>query len=490
MKTKTVDQKRYPPLQRRIFLFLVIFVLLSLLVLWLFQLFLLKPIYETVKAWEIRRASTILASAESGASLSEISNNLAKRTGICITVYEIAGRGAYVKAESHIRGSCLIHNVASDAMLNRLYSGALENGYYTETFTGNFFTGESSADDVPKSVLAARVVTGESGRDTLILLNTELEPVDTTTTALLAQLSIITVLLLIFSGVAAVLVSRAISRPITQMSAEAHKLALGTYDVHFDGGTTKETAELGEALNYAAGELSSINEMQKELLANISHDLRTPLTMISGYSQVMRDIPGENTPENMQIVIDETEHLSALVSDILDLSKLTAAAQTLNCETLSLTELVDVTLERYGKLRQKEGYRISFESDRVAFVYADKSKLLQVLYNLVNNAINHVGEDKTVIIRQICEADECRIEVTDTGGGIPAEELPKIWDRYYKGKGYHKRSMAGTGLGLSIVKNILLLHGAKFGVTSTMGQGSTFFFSLPESPAPETEEES
>ena len=102
------------------------------------------------------------------------------------------------------------------------------------------------------------------------------------------------------------------------------------------------------------------------------------------------------------------------------------------------------------------------------------------MYNLVNNAINYTGEDKKVQIRQITENGLCRIEVADTGEGIPPEQLPRIWDRYYTVKNYYKRPVAGTGLGLSIVKNILLLHGAQFGVQSEMGQGSTFWFALPE----------
>ena len=295
------------------------------------------------------------------------------------------------------------------------------------------------------------------------------------------QLGLITLVLLLVTAVIAVVISKYISRPITQMSTEARKLALGTYDVHFDGGTFRETAELGDALNYAAKELSNLDTMQKELIANISHDLRTPLTMISGYSEVMRDIPGEMTPENMQIIIDETKRLDALVNDILDISALTGHSQnTLHCEIFSLTETVRRTLDRYGKLRTHDGYDITFSCDREVFIYADRSKILQVVYNLVNNAINYTGEDKKVQIRQVTENGQCRIEVTDTGEGIPAEQLPLIWDRYYKVKNYYKRSVAGTGLGLSIVKNILLLHGAQFGVQSGVGQGSTFWFALPE----------
>ncbi len=473
--------RRIPPLRRHVFLLLSVFVLVTLCILWVFQIFLLKPMYASLKTHELKRVSARLVRSVDSPSLSSLSDKLAQSSGICVSVYEITGQTARLSVNSHIRASCILHNLASDSMMNRLYAGALSHGFYTERIRGNFLTGAAvdAKSEVPESIITS-TMTENGDKKYLILLNAEIEPVGTTTDTLILQLSIISGILLLAAGITAVLVSGAISKPIAQMSREANKLALGSYDVHFDGGMSKETAELGEALNYAAKELSSIDTMQKDLMANISHDLRTPLTMISGYSEVMRDIPGEMTAENMQIIIDETERLTALVNDILDLSKLSGGSQTLQCTVLSLTNTVRHTLDRYQKLRTQEGYRITFDFDREAYIYADESKILQVIYNLVNNAINYTGEDKSVTIRQICDDGQCRIEVTDTGEGIPADQLPMIWDRYYKVKNYYRRAVTGTGLGLSIVKNILLLHGAKFGVSSTEGVGSTFWFSLPE----------
>lgn len=482
MNNEIKREKKHPPLRRKVFLLLAAFVAVILATLWIFQIFLLKPMYESLKMREMRTVSATIARHADEEDLSELSDTWAKRTNICVSVYEITGLDAHLHVQSHIRSSCFLHNVASNSLMNRLYTGAKAEGYYIEEIKGNLFTNAppENADDIPKSIISARLAETDSGKSMLIVLNGEIEPVATTTDTLMVQLGIITGLLLLFAGITAVIVSGAISRPITQMSKEAHKLALGTYDVHFDGGSTQETAELGDALNYAAHELASIDTMQKELLANISHDLRTPLTMISGYSEVMRDIPGEMSAENMQIIIDETHRLTALVNDILDLSKLKNGTQALTCETISLTETVRETLTRYEKLTTTEGYTIEFICNREAFIYADKTKILQVIYNFVNNAVNYTGEDKTVIIRQICENGFCRIEVTDSGEGIPEEQLPLIWDRYYKVKNYYKRAVTGTGLGLSIVKSILLLHGAQFGVQSTVGKGSTFWFSLPE----------
>jgi len=266
------------------------------------------------------------------------------------------------------------------------------------------------------------------------------------------------------------------------MSEEATKLAVGNYNVNFDGGNCKETANLSATLNRAAYELSKLDRMQKDLIANVSHDLRTPLTMIAGYTEAMRDLPGEATPENMQIVIDETARLTSLVNDMLEVSKYQNTSQVLKITKFNLTEVLRTTLERYSKLKERDGYKIICEADCDVYVEADENRILQVLYNLINNAVNYTGEDKTVIIRQTVSVSEGKkqvlIEVIDSGRGISEDELPLVWERYYKVHDFHKRADMGTGLGLSIVKNILLLHRSEFGVNSKVGHGSCFWFKL------------
>ena len=219
-----------------------------------------------------------------------------------------------------------------------------------------------------------------------------------------------------------------------------------------------------------------MEKIRKELIANISHDLRTPLTMISGYSEVMRDIPGENTPENMQVIIDETARLTSLVNDLLNVSKLQSGTQKMDVKKMSLTKAIKDTVKRYDTLINHNGFTIKFESDEEAFILGDETRLLQVVYNLINNAINYTGSDKTVIVKQEITDNVVRISVIDSGEGISEQDLPLIWDRYYKVDKVHKRAMVGTGIGLSIVKNILLLHNSRFGVSSEVGKGSTFWF--------------
>ena len=259
-------------------------------------------------------------------------------------------------------------------------------------------------------------------------------------------------------------------------------LAEGNYDVRFGVGGYREIAELSDTLSVAAEELSKTGALQRELIANISHDLRTPLTMIGGYAEMMRDIPGENTPENMQIIIDETKRLTSLVNDLLDISKLQSGTQTLSLSDFNLTETIREVIGRFSKLTEQDGWTIDFTASEEVIVNADRTRILQVVYNFINNAITHSGGDKLVEVRQIVSERDgkkvVRIEVTDHGEGIPEENLKYIWDRYYKVDKTHRRAVTGSGLGLSIVKSILEMHHARYGVESEVGKGSTFWFEL------------
>lgn len=337
---------------------------------------------------------------------------------------------------------------------------------------------QNIGNDLAESVIYVHIIDVD-GQEEVIMINSVLTPVDATVYTLKVQLRFISAIMIVIAFFLAATLSKTISRSIIRINDGAKRLADGDYSVKFNSRDYMEVSELSDTLNYTATELGKTDSFQKELIANVSHDLRTPLTMIKGYAEVMRDIPGENTPENVQVIIDETERLTSLVNDMLDISKLKAGTITIQPEEYNITESIRHVLERYNKLREVEGYTIDFIYDDEIMVYADEQKMYQVLYNLVNNAINYTGEDKKVTVIQRVMDDTLRIEVKDTGEGVKQEDIPYVWDRYYKDKTAHKRAISGTGLGLSIVKNVLELHGAKYGVSSKQGQGATFWFELP-----------
>ncbi len=478
-------------LHTRLLLSYIAFAVIVLILLWVSQTFLLDGLYRMVKQGEMENCAETLTShaTEDAETLEEVAEGLAQKYSVCVSVYDVKyGRGTRIVSE-HVNSFCFLHNMTTNDMLSNLYNGARRNGgVFTEKIsladmlTRSDPTGES---DLGEIVVYVRLAETENG-ERMVLLNGEMVPLGSTVSTLRLQLVYITVILLLVGVVLAAVMSSVVAKPIRGMSKEAAKLAMGNYNVNFEGGNCKETAGLSQTLNRAAYELSRLDKMQKDLIANISHDLRTPLTMIAGYTEAMRDLPGEATPENMQIVIDETNRLTSLVNDMLEVSRYQDGTQMLHLTHFNFTAVIRETLSRYAKLREKEGYTISFETrEEDVWVHADERRILQVVYNLVNNAINYTGEDKSVVIRQTLipeeEGDEVMLEVVDTGHGIPKEALPLVWERYYKVHDFHKRANMGTGLGLSIVKNILVLHGAKFGVDSTVGKGSCFWFRLKRS---------
>ncbi len=281
------------------------------------------------------------------------------------------------------------------------------------------------------------------------------------------------------SGIAGWLVN-----PLTELTKKARRLAEGDFDVDFHGEDYgRELVELAESLNFARDELAKTDGMQKELIANVSHDFKTPLTMIKGYASLIMEISGNNPEKRQkhaQIIVDEADRLTSLVNDVLDLSKIRSGIATLEMEPIDMSEYLREILDRFAYLKDAQGYSFEVGIEEKLSTRADRLKIGQALYNLIGNAVNYTGADKKVFVSLQKVNEECfRFAVTDTGAGIKPEELNEIWERYYRSSETHKRPVKGTGLGLSIVKTILQRHGFLFGVESKVGEGSTFYVLFP-----------
>lgn len=278
--------------------------------------------------------------------------------------------------------------------------------------------------------------------------------------------------------------ARSISEPIIETNESARELSRSRYTRPPHSGGYREIAELNDTLVRAAEDLGRVEDLQRELIANISHDLRTPLTMIVGYAEAMRDIPEEVTPENMQIIIDETNRLNSMVNEVLDFSRLRTGSLELEEKPFNLTEQIREITGRVSKMTAVDGYRVVFDGAEERWVTGDSGRISQVLYNLLGNALTYSGEDKTVRVAQKDAGSRVRVEISDSGEGIPANELPYIWDRYYRSRENHRRAVIGSGLGLNICRSILEKHGVEYGVKSGEGQGTTFWFELPGTDQP------
>ncbi len=494
MNKQRNNKKANAPLKLKLFGAFAGFAAAILLLLWILQLWHLDDFYLAITKRNLAEAGESLSEANSE-NLQSTSDSIALSNEICVLIFDNSGKKL---ASSDTSGGCLIHKLGNEN-LNELYASALEAGGYTITpirFSrmprGNTVTEESvpsqeDEEQLPPAEIGKRydlsrlvyssVIQTESGVR-FILLDCPLTPVGAVSNTLMVQLAVVSVIAAFAALIAAFILSRRISKPIVGLSKSAAMLANGNYGTDFKGGVCREIDELSDALTYAASELSKVDRMQRELIANASHDLRTPLTMITGYAEVMRDIPGENTPENVQVILDETARLSALVNDIIDLSRLQDGRRKLDVQTFSLSHALTNTAERFKKLNECKGYTIVCRAEENVLVHADRTAILQVLYNLIGNAITYTGEDKTVYVRLHTENGLATVEISDTGKGIDESELEHIWKRYYRSEENHERGIGGSGIGLSIVKELLEAHGADYGVSSG-NSGTTFSFSLP-----------
>lgn len=503
------DKKRIS-IKWSIFGYLLVFTFILLAILWFMQTVYLDRFYKSIKERELEKAIEEISNVINEEKYKECLDDIAKNYDIRIIMANSKGEQSYVTGSSATE---YISNLTVE-QIQRLYELAKENNgevqisskegllkedepeNQTEGWNGTHAgSGQLPPDwekkeniekmfDIPENsametMMVAKILVTEKTQEYLFIADSVITPVNATVYAIRIQLIYISFIMVALSLIMAIIISLHISKPIVKINQAAGKISQGDLNITFEEKGYREIAEMSQTLNYTVDELTKSERLQRELIANVSHDLRTPLTMITAYSEVMSDIPGENTPENVQVIIDEAKRLTNLVNDLLDISKLQAGASNVEMKKYNLTAGINSVMERYAKLVEQDGYHIRFEYDEPeVWVEADEFKIYQVIYNLVNNAINYTGEDKTVVVKQRVNGGIVRIEVIDTGEGIEEEKLALVWERYYKVDKNHKRAVMGTGLGLSIVKNILQLHNARYGVNSVVGEGSTFWFEL------------
>lgn len=493
MKQDVKDDRKSAPasrmtIRKKVFLVLLIFMIVTLVLFWLFQVILFGVIYRTVRINELKATANYIIGESESLSFYDTVSRAAATNDLAADIFSIDGNLDYPK------NSQLDHNSILSAMeptelasfvtkTEETWKGTVLYGVIygdvEEEYT--FFEPVSSAYRLPEDASVLLVTRFErAGEGYYLMLDGSAQLAGTVLKTNTSFLLLVDILLFLLAILLSFFLSKFIADPIAAINKEAKKLSHGSYEGVAGG--TRELDELNETLKNAAKELAKVENTRKELIANLSHDLRTPLTLIKGYTEMMRDLPGEATPENFQEVIDETERLTSLVNDMFDISRLESGHMEPRISRYCLTSSIAATVTRYGDFAAPKGYHILLEPvEEDVFVNADETMITQALSNLLNNAMTYTGEDKTVTVRQKVWKDtgKVRVEVSDTGCGIEADKLPLIWERYYKVDAAHKRAAVGNGLGLSIVRGILEMHGGSYGVRSTPDKGSTFWFELP-----------
>ncbi|WP_313340137.1 HAMP domain-containing sensor histidine kinase [Sedimentibacter sp.] len=422
-------------LQWKVFAFLIGFCALLLVILWLFQTVFLSDMYKFIRKIEIEKAITLVEKNINSSNLENI-------------LYEL-----------ELNKEIIVRPTKDFAPPVRTVPDRPEHRQ-------------------PETITKDQEFVLKDGNKIFLTFHAMVTPVDATVSTIQMQLYIITGIMILLATLLAIIISKYISNPIEQINRSAKVLATGNYETEFRGKGFLEIKELSDTLNTAALELSKVERLRRELMANISHDLRTPLSFIYSYAEMMHDFPYEVTSEHSQVIMDEANRLTSLVNDMLDISSFEAGIAKLNKVNYNLTESLRKTINRMKELVKSDGYLLKFEHNEDVYLLADEVKITQAFYNLLLNAITYSGDDKTVTVCQSIKGSMVRIEVIDHGEGISQSDLPYIWERYYKVDKIHERPKIGTGLGLSIVKKIIDMHDGEYGVESEEGKGSIFWFQL------------
>ncbi len=443
---------------------------------YVFLIVLFPTFYEWMKTYEIAEAMAYIKtswSIGSESNFTDVVTGIARKNKMYIEI----STPYYVGYVDYLGGSQSLSQLSKKQYQQAALNS--ESGVYYEQF-------RDERENNTVLTMCSYVGT-KSAPEAYIFICNYVQPVGTTVAIFQRQFLFVSLLMMILTLFVSAFFANKITNPIININKHAKQLPQGKFDAKIDEHDFNEIQQLASTLQDASKEIAKSDDLRRELMANISHDLRTPLTMIKAYAEMIRDLSGDNPEKrerHLKVIIDETDRLSSLVNDILDLSKLQAGVTEMNMSVFNLSERLSGVISRFDILKENDGIIIELQAEDGIIISADITKLEQVIYNLINNAVTYTGDDNTVIVRLFRKQPGLmRFEVIDHGDGIAPEYLPYIWDRYYKvseRNKTHKRAKMGSGIGLSIVKNVLEQHGFAYGADSTVGKGSTFWFEAPE----------
>lgn len=287
------------------------------------------------------------------------------------------------------------------------------------------------------------------------------------------------IIVIFISGMVSVFLADSIVGPIKEVTGTAEKMALGNFKVRSQKRFDDEIGKLSDTLNYMADEILKKDQLKNEFISSVSHELRTPLTSIKGWAIILNDNQikdKEAIREGLKIIEKESERLNTMVEELLDFSKFISQKITLNKEEIKLASLVDY-IEHYitpRALRENIEFIVEYEKDSSLF-YADKNRIKQVLINVLDNAFKFTPKDGSVIFSIQKNKEDIVIVIRDNGCGISSEDLPKVKEKFYKGK----NSKSQNGIGLSICDEIIKMHGGVLKIKSALDKGTTVFIKIP-----------
>ncbi len=450
---------------------LVAFALFVLGLIYVFQTFYLEDFYIKNKVKLLENTTNEIAVQIESDELDTMVETYSLSNEVCVRIVSDE-----VSIMGNVRNGMCALNRLDDNMIVQLKNEVDSEGGEKLINNYKFMMPESKE---PMDIFIYGKTVSVNASDVLILVSTMVTPLNATVGTLQAQYMFIATIVIIATIVLGIVFSKVVFRPVKEISSKVKDLPQGNYSGEIIKTSTREFRELNENLKEANEQIKKADRLKKELLANVSHDLRTPLTMIVGYGEMIRDIETENTKENINVIIDEAKRLSTLVNDLIDLSKMEADEISLNKEQVNVNDMLKSVYNQYKKYCDQKDVEFVLDLKDDFKAEMDEKRITQVIYNFINNALNYNDKSEKKIVLGTEKLEKIyRIYVYDNGSGIKEEDKEQIWERYYKVDKEHKRFQVGSGIGLAISKDILVKHGFSYGVESEPGEYSKFYFEI------------
>lgn len=458
-------------ISHKLILLISLVIALTLGSIWIYNSYFLEDVYLKTRVEILRKSASDIDQiykSEDGESLEDYIDKILVENNINSQISSIDGELVFNSQSMMMgRGHMTSRRIISPAYLKKIL------------LYGEAITTIKQGNNDTEMLAYSKVIGDENAIITLSLL---LEPINKSIDIMKTQLLYISIVLLIVTITIGAFIARVFLKPIERLNHAVNQISQGNMDQRVEITTNDEIGDLSKNFNIMADKLSRVEVLRKELVSNVSHDLRTPLGLIKGYAEMIRDIHSKDPQkmdEDLNIIIEETDRLSSMVSEILDSSQFQSGYIELKKEEFDIVELMKSTCEKYkiDANRKKITLSLNYQKENVD-IYADPVRLQQVIENLISNALSFSKDGGRVDIDLIVNSKYTRVEIKDKGIGIREEDQDLIWDRFYR-VDKNKDNEKNSGIGLAIAKNILIAHGFEYGVESKLGHGANFFFNIP-----------
>ena len=468
----------------RLWSYFALFTALIFTVLWLLQTVFLQNFYDSMVIRNTKSAAEKIIADGKNENINNEIDELTHNNSILVYITDTNGNILYNSDEfSGMKKRGI--SAENDEMHGKKY-GKHQGGYRSLPDGYGEFLEKLSENHILEMQSENYYIYGSyidyyNTEETAVLyVGAAIDAVGASVTIISIQLVWVTALSVAVGFVLSWFIARRFSVPVGILSEKAKKLGEKDYSAEFQKGFCTELDELSNTLDKTNKKLNESRDFQMELLANASHDLRTPLTMIKGYAEMIRDISWEDEKqcsEDVAVILKEADRLTAIVNEIMEYSELKADDSTKDFEKINISQLVNRTAVSFENLKKPDGIIVEKDIEENIFVSGNESRLERALYNLMDNAAHYTGDSRKIKISLTAENGRAVLSVRDYGNGIPENELANIWDRYYttrmrKGKGV-------SGLGLAIVKQTAEIHNGNCHADSEQGKGSNFVIDLP-----------